>query len=232
MNLEIRRAHERGVAEFDWLNSRHTFSFGDYYDQRMMGYGPLRVINEDRVEPGRGFAPHSHQNMEILSWVLEGALQHKDSLGTTSVIKPGEMQRMTAGTGVTHSEFNPSKTSGVHFLQIWIMPEKNGLPPGYEQKAFTDLDNRLRLVASRDGRDGALQINQDAELHIARLKPGARVRHSFKSGRLGWLQVARGAVQADGKRLEQGDGAALKGAGELALEGQGDAEVLLFDMGP
>jgi len=232
VNLAIRRAHERGVAEFDWLNSRHTFSFGDYYDSRMMGYGPLRVINEDRVEPGRGFAPHSHQNMEILSWVLEGALQHKDSLGTTSVIKPGEMQRMTAGTGVTHSEFNPSRQDGVHFLQIWILPEKNGLPPGYEQRAFGDLDNRLKLVASRDARDGSVQIHQDAELYVARLKPGARVRHLFKDGRLGWLQVARGSVEADGQRLEQGDGAALKGAGELALEGKGDAEVLLFDMGP
>jgi redox-sensitive bicupin YhaK (pirin superfamily) len=232
VNIDIRRAHERGVAEFDWLNSRHTFSFGDYYDPRRMGFGPLRVINEDRVEPGRGFAPHSHQNMEILSWVLDGALQHKDSLGTTSVIKPGEMQRMTAGTGVTHSEFNPSRRDKVHFLQIWILPEKNGLAPGYEQKTFTDLDNRLRLVASRDARDGSVQVHQDADLYAARLKPGGRVSHAFKAGRLGWLQVARGSVTANGQALEEGDAVSLEGPGELAVEGKAAAEVLLFDMAP
>ena len=230
--IALRPANQRGRTAIDWLDSRHTFSFGDYYDLAHMGFRSLRVINDDRIAPGGGFGRHPHRDMEIVTCVLEGALEHRDSLGTGSVIRAGDVQRMTAGTGILHSEYNPSRAEPVHLVQIWILPERRGLAPGYEQKAFGDLDNRLRLVASRDARDGALQIHQDAELYIARLKPGARVRHSFKDGRLGWLQVARGSVQANGQKLEQGDGAALKGAGELALEGQGDAEVLLFDMGP
>jgi redox-sensitive bicupin YhaK (pirin superfamily) len=230
--LQIRRADQRGLVDFGWLNSRHTFSFGGYHDPQFMGYGVLRVINEDRVAPGQGFGTHSHADMEILSWVLDGALQHQDSLGTTATIRPGELQRMTAGTGVTHSEFNASKSEPVHFLQIWIIPAAERLPPGYEQKNFTDLDGRLRLVASGDARDGSVLVHQDAELYVARLAPGQRVAHRYRAGRLGWLQVARGSVAVGGHTLQAGDGAALEGAGELAVSAATAAEVLLFDMIP
>jgi len=229
--ISIRRSNERGLADFGWLKSRHTFSFGNYHDGNFMGFGPLRVINEDRVEPGRGFGQHSHQNMEIISWVLDGALQHKDSLGTGAVIVPGEMQRMTAGTGITHSEFNNSATAEVHFLQIWIIPARQGLQPGYEQRNFSDsLGDRLRLIASSDARDGSVLIHQDVDLYGARLPADAKVTHAFKPARIGWLQVARGSVDLNGQTLEQGDGAALADVADITIDALEAAEVLLFDM--
>ena len=229
--ISIRRSAERGYADFGWLKSRHTFSFGNYYDDKNMGFGPLRVINEDRVEPGRGFGQHSHQNMEILSWVLDGALAHKDSIGTGAIIVPGEMQRMTAGTGIAHSEFNNSSKEPVHFLQIWILPATSGLKPGYEQRSFSaKLDGNLFLVASADGRDGSVLIHQDVDLYVARFAADAELTHQFRSGRIGWLQVARGSVELDGQSLEQGDGAAIEGLSSIKIEALEDAEVLLFDM--
>jgi quercetin 2,3-dioxygenase len=229
--IRIRRSGERGYADFGWLKSRHTFSFGNYLDDSFMGHGPLRVINEDRVEAGRGFGAHSHRDMEILSWVLEGALAHKDSIGTGAVIKPGELQRMTAGTGITHSEFNHSSENGVHFLQIWIVPARQGLKPGYEQRDFSEkLDDTLRLVASGDGRDKSVLIHQDANLYIARPAAGARLAHEFEAGRLGWIQVARGGIELNGQPLKQGDGAAIDNIAELEIEALEDAELLLFDM--
>ncbi|MEO1594916.1 MAG: pirin family protein [Pseudomonadota bacterium] len=230
--LAIRPAEERGVANFGWLDSRHTFSFGQYHDPRFMGFGPLRVINEDRVKPSQGFGTHGHSDMEIISYVLDGALEHKDSLGTGSIIRPGDMQRMTAGTGVRHSEFNASEEDPVHFLQIWILPEKNGLAPSYEQKAFTAEDKRgqLRLVGSRDGREGSVTIHQDVDLYASLLADGESVSHEFAEGRFGWLQVARGSVRLDGNVLTAGDGVALKDASRITIDGVDDAEILLFDM--
>ena len=230
--LAIRPAEERGVANFGWLDSRHTFSFGHYHDPRFMGFGPLRVINEDRVKPSQGFGTHGHSDMEIISYVLDGALEHKDSLGTGSIIRPGDVQRMTAGTGVRHSEFNASDEDPVHFLQIWILPEKNGLEPSYEQKAFTAEDKRgqLRLVGSRDGRDGSVTIHQDVDLYASLLDDDESVSHRFAEGRYGWLQVARGSVRLDGNVLSAGDGVALKDASQITIDGVDDAEILLFDM--
>jgi quercetin 2,3-dioxygenase len=229
--IRIRRSADRGYADFGWLKSRHTFSFGNYHDGKHMGFGPLRVINEDRVEPGRGFGQHSHQNMEILSWVLEGALAHKDSIGTGAIIVPGEMQRMTAGTGIAHSEFNNSSKEPVHFLQIWILPATQGLKPGYEQRSFTaNLDGKLLLVASVDGRDGSVLIHQDVDLYVARVAADARLAHQFGPGRVGWLQVARGSVELEGQSLEQGDGASIETLSSIKIEALEDAEVLLFDM--
>jgi len=231
--ISIRRSAERGYADFGWLKSRHTFSFANYHDDKHMGFGPLRVINEDRVEPGRGFGQHSHQNMEILSWVLDGALAHKDSIGTGAIIVPGEMQRMTAGTGIAHSEFNNSGTEPVHFLQIWILPAAQGLKPGYEQRSFSaKLDGRLLLVASADGRDKSVLIHQDVDLYVARVAADAQLSHVFRPGRIGWLQVARGSVELDGQSLEQGDGAAIEDLAGIRIEALEDAEVLLFDMAP
>ncbi len=231
--LAIRPANERGLANHGWLNSRHTFSFGHYYDPEYMGFGPLRVINEDQVKPAQGFGTHGHSDMEIISYVLDGALEHKDSLGTGSIIKPGDVQRMTAGTGVRHSEYNASSTDSVHFLQIWIIPEKNGLKPSYEQKAFSDEEKqgKLRLVGSRDGRDGSVTIHQDVNLFSALLSEGDDIEHTLGEGRKGWVQVARGSLRLDGNELTAGDGVALQGEHTLKLEGTGDAEVLLFDMG-
>ena len=231
--LAIRAANERGKANFGWLDSRHTFSFGHYYDPQFMGFGPLRVINEDRVRPGEGFATHGHRDMEIISYVLDGALEHKDSLGTGSIIRPGDVQRMTAGTGVRHSEYNASATDPVHFLQIWILPERDGLEPGYEQKAFPaeEKQGRLRLVGSRDGRDGSVSIHQDVDLYAALLGAGDEIGYEFAEGRYGWLQVARGSLRLEGSELAAGDGVAFTGARDLRLEGVDDAEVLLFDMG-
>lgn len=232
--LALRPANERGLANFGWLKSRHTFSFGNYYDPRHMGFGPLRVINEDRVEPGQGFPTHGHRDMEIISYVLDGALEHKDSLGTGSVIRPGDVQRMSAGTGVRHSEYNASVVDPVHFLQIWILPERNGLEPGYEQKTFEEKDKqgRLRLVGSRDGRDGSITIHQDVDLYASLLGAGDAVRHQLGEGRNGWLQVARGSVRLDERELAAGDGVALQGARALEMTGVDSAELLLFDMGP
>lgn len=232
--MRIRRSDDRGLADHGWLKSRHTFSFGSYHDPEYVGHGPLRVINEDRVEPGEGFGRHSHNDMEILSWVLEGALRHEDSLGTSAVIRPGEMQRMTAGTGITHSEMNDSSSAKVHFLQIWIIPATEDLKPGYAERAFKDdeLSNRLCLTASGDGRDGSVLVHQDVDLYVARLDPGMQVNHRMAPGRLGWIQVARGSVELNGQPLEEGDGAALEGISELSIKGRVTAEALLFDMGP
>jgi quercetin 2,3-dioxygenase len=230
--LQIRRASERGHAEHGWLDSRHTFSFADYHDPQFMGFGPLRVINEDRVQPGKGFGAHSHRDMEIISYVLSGALAHKDSLGNGSVIRPGDVQRMSAGTGVTHSEFNDSQAEPVHFLQIWIQPERAGARPSYAEKRFDEAEKRgrLRLIGSRDGRDGSVVIHQDVALHAAVLAAGEEVAHELAKGRRAWLQVTRGAVQLNGKDLAAGDGAALTDERVLTIRGTQDAEVLLFDM--
>lgn len=234
MTLAVRRSEERGRANFGWLDSRHTFSFGHYHDPRQMGFGPLRVINDDRVAPGGGFPAHPHSDMEILSYVLDGAMEHKDSLGTGSVIRPGDVQRMSAGTGIRHSEFNASKTDPVHFLQIWIIPERKGIEPGYEQKAFTDAEKRgrLRLIGSRDGRDCSVTIHQDVDLYATLLGSDDIVEHTIRAGRGGWIQVARGSVELNGIALREGDGVAVTASGPLRIAGVADAEVLLFDMGP
>jgi redox-sensitive bicupin YhaK (pirin superfamily) len=230
--MAIRHAEERGTANFGWLNSRHTFSFGNYYDPRFMGFGPLRVINEDKVQPGQGFGTHGHQDMEIISYVLEGEMAHKDSLGSGSVIRPGDVQRMSAGTGVRHSEYNASDSDPLHFLQIWIMPERNGLEPSYEQKTFTDSDKsgQLRLVGSRDGRDGSVTIHQDVDLYAAKLADTDSVTYQLPAGRKGWVQVASGDVQLDDQALSAGDGVALEGPHSITLTTSTATEVLLFDM--
>ena len=232
--LTIRRSDDRGRASFGWLDSRHTFSFGEYYDPAHMGFGPLRVINEDRVRPGAGFGTHGHRDMEIISYVLEGELEHKDSMGTGSVIRPGDVQRMTAGTGVQHSEFNHSKSALVHFLQIWVFPNKPGLPPGYEQKMFSDADKRgkLVLVASPDGRDGSLTIHADAQVYAGILAKGDRATVGLANGRGAWIHVARGTVRVNGQELVEGDGAAIEDRKTVEFEGvdQGHGEVLVFDL--
>ena len=230
--ITLRQAHERGHAQHGWLESYHTFSFADYYDPRHMGFRSLRVINEDRVQPGRGFGTHPHRDMEIISYVLEGALEHKDSLGTGSVITPGEVQRMSAGTGVTHSEFNSSRSELVHFLQIWILPERAGLPPGYEQRAFPAGEKRgkFRLVASRDGREGSVTIHQAVDLYTSVLAPGEAVTHRLAPGRSAWVQVARGAVTLNDTALSAGDGAAVSEEPLLTVTAKDQAEVLLFDL--
>jgi redox-sensitive bicupin YhaK (pirin superfamily) len=232
MALTIRRSEERGKADFGWLDSRHTFSFGHYYDPTQMGFGPLRVINEDRVAPGGGFPTHPHSDMEILSYVIDGGLEHRDSLGTGSVIRPGDVQRMSAGTGVRHSEFNASKTEPVHFLQIWIIPEKRGIAPGYEQKTFPadEKRGRLKLIGSRDGREGSVTIHQDIALYASLLKPGEAVAHEVAAGRGAWVQVARGKVLIDGREANAGDGFAIEGPARVGVEGAESAEVLLFDL--
>jgi redox-sensitive bicupin YhaK (pirin superfamily) len=231
--LAIRHAEERGKANLGWLNSHHTFSFADYFDPRFMGFGPLRVINEDRVQPGEGFPTHGHRDMEILSYVLSGALEHKDSIGNGSVIRPGDVQRMSAGTGVMHSEYNASKEELVHFLQIWIIPETQGLKPSYEQTRFSDEDKRgqLRLIGSRDGRDATVTIHQDVDLYSTLLSDGESVAHELRGDRKAWVQVAQGSAQLNGEQLYPGDGAAVEGPASLTLEGTSDAEILLFDMG-
>jgi redox-sensitive bicupin YhaK (pirin superfamily) len=232
--MKVRKSDERGTASFAWLRSRHTFSFGHYHDPRHMGFGALRVINEDRVEPGAGFETHGHRDMEIISYVLEGALEHTDSLGTGSVIRPGEVQRMSAGTGIRHSEFNHSKTEPVHFLQIWIVPNKTGLAPSYEQKAFPDADRRgrLRLVGSPDGRDGSVTIHRDVDLYAGLLDGTERMAFPLRPGRRAWVQVARGEVDVNGERLAAGDGAAIDAVEGIEIDGGRAAEVLLFDMAP
>ena len=232
MQTQLRRANERGHADHGWLNSFHTFSFADYYDPNAMGFRALRVINEDRVAPGGGFPRHGHRDMEIISYVLEGALAHKDTTGTSSVIKPGDVQRMSAGTGVQHSEMNASKSEPVHFLQIWIIPDRPGHTPGYEQKSFTPEERRgtLRVVASPDGRDGSITIHQDATLSAGLLGKGDTAKHTVASNRYAWVQVARGSVEIDGQTLVAGDGLAATGAGELIVKGIDDAEVLVFDL--
>ena len=231
--IKVRRAEERGAANFGWLDSKHTFSFGHYYDPEYMGFGPLRVINEDRVEAGQGFDTHGHKDMEIISYVLEGALEHKDSIGTGSVIRPGDVQRMTAGSGIRHSEFNHSKTEPVHFLQIWVLPQREGLDPGYEQKSFSreDRSGALRLLASPSGEGGALTIHQDVSLYGALLGEGDELSHAVKPGRRVWVQLARGSVTVNGERLSAGDGVAASDEPLITIAATSDAELLLFDMG-
>ena len=230
--IAVRKADERGIANFGWLNSRHSFSFGHYYDPTHMGFQTLRVINDDRVVPGAGFDTHGHRDMEIITYVREGALAHKDSLGTGSTIRPGDVQRMSAGTGIRHSEFNASKTAPVHFLQIWILPERDGLEPGYEQREFPleEKKGRLRLVASRDGRDGSVTVHQDADLYASVLEAGDSVAHDLAPGRHAWLQVARGAVTLNGRNLAEGDGAAIGDADRLTIAANAESEILLFDL--
>jgi len=230
--IALRQSEERGHANHGWLDSRHTFSFADYYDPRQMGWGALRVINEDRVAPGKGFGAHPHRDMEIISYVLDGALEHKDSMGTGSVIRPGDVQRMSAGTGVVHSEFNPSPKDPVHFLQIWIEPSVRGIVPSYEQKNFPleQKKGRLRLIASPDGGEGSVKIHQDARLHAVVLDDGDAVTYALPPDRKAYVHVARGAVQLNGTALTAGDGAKISGEKELRLSGVKSAEVLLFDI--
>ena len=227
-----RIAAERGHSDTGWLNSWHTFSFSDYHDAKHMGFRSLRVINDDRVAAGGGFGTHPHRDMEIITMVLEGSLEHKDSLGTGSVIAPGDVQRMSAGAGIRHSEFNHSKTEPVHFLQIWILPEQDGLPPSYEQRRFAQKDkqNTLRLVAAPKGHDGALTIHQNASLYLTTLSPGNQVVHTLKDGRYAWVHVATGAVTLNGKALQAGDAAAVSKEAKLTLVATAPSEVLLFDL--
>ena len=234
LNTELRRANQRGYADHGWLRSYHSFSFADYYDPAHMGFGPLRVINEDRVAAGMGFGTHGHRDMEIISYVLEGALAHKDSMGNGSVIRPGDVQRMSAGTGVTHSEFNHSREGVTHFLQIWIQPNVTGIQPSYEEKRFDAASRRgqLRLIASADGRDGSVLIHQDANLFAGLLDADERVRHALPLGALGYVHVARGRVTVNGSPLEAGDALKLAGPSEVVLENAQDAEVLVFDLKP
>ena len=233
MTVIVRPAQSRGHANHGWLDSRHTFSFANYHDSRHMGFGPLRVINEDRVQPGAGFATHGHRDMEILSYVIEGALAHKDSLDTGSVIRPGDVQVMSAGTGIRHSEFNASKVEPVHFLQIWLLPERQGLPPRYDQKTFPDLEKRgrLRLIASHDGRDGSVLIHQNADVFATLLNDGESVSHKLNAGRSAWVQIVHGSADIDGVRVDTGDGAAIEGEAALSITSRRrDSEILVFDL--
>jgi len=231
--IEIRRSADRGTADFGWLDSRHTFSFGEYHDPRHMGFGPLRVINEDRVSPGQGFGTHGHADMEIISYVLEGALEHKDSIGTGSVIRPGDVQVMSAGTGIRHSEFNHSRSEPVHFLQIWIVPDRKGIAPRYEQKTFVAQDKRgrLRLVGSPDGREDSIVIHQNVMLFAALLDPGQSVEQTLAPKRKAWVQVVRGAIHLGSDELVAGDGAAVEGETTVRLTAtRNGTEILLFDL--
>jgi quercetin 2,3-dioxygenase len=230
--IKIRKASARGHFDFRWLNTFHTFSFGDYYDPSFMGFRSLRVINEDYVRQGRGFPTHGHRDMEIITYILEGALEHRDSMGNGSVIRPGDVQRMTAGTGVTHSESNQSREEAVHLLQIWILPNQEGLTPGYEQKLFTEAQKqgKLCLIASADGREGSVTVHQDASVYATVLGAGEKVVHELAPNRQAWIQVARGVVTLNGERLEQGDGAAVSREAKLEIAGLEAAEVLLFDL--
>ena len=231
--IALRKSSDRGHADHGWLQSDHTFSFADYYDPQEMGWGPLRVINEDRVQPGKGFGTHGHRDMEIISYVLSGQLQHKDSMGNGTVIRPGDVQRMSAGTGVQHSEFNPSPTAPVHFLQIWIQPEMRGIAPGYEEKHFAPEDKRgrLRLVASRDGREGSVTIHQDADLFASLLSPQEQVSHRIAAGRLAYVHLVKGAVRVNGIALKTGDAAKIEAEESLEITADEDSELLLFDLG-
>jgi redox-sensitive bicupin YhaK (pirin superfamily) len=230
--ITLRKAGERGHAEHGWLDSWHSFSFAEYHDPAHMGFGPLRVINEDRVQPGTGFGTHGHRDMEILSYVLDGQLQHKDSMGNGSVIAPGDVQRMSAGRGVLHSEFNPSRSEPVHFLQIWILPSRNGIDPGYEQVNVPDSDKRgrLRRIAGSDGGGGTVKIHQDASVYAALLDGAESARHALSPGRRAYVHVARGSVSVNGMPLSAGDAAKLDGESAIALDRGQSAEVLVFDL--
>ena len=230
--IEVRKAAERGRTHIDWLDSRHSFSFGEYHDPKRMGFRDLRVINDDRVIPAAGFGTHGHRDMEIVTYVLDGELQHRDSLGNGSIIRPGEVQRMSAGTGIQHSEFNPSQKDPVHFLQIWILPNKSGLQPGYEQRAFDRTASQgkfLKLAAGRPD-EAVLTVNQDVELDVATLVAGQSVSRELKPGRHGWLQVARGSVLLSGKPLQEGDGAAISEEKAIEVKAVEPAELLFFDL--
>jgi hypothetical protein len=228
--ITIRKAADRGHTKIDWLDSRHSFSFGDYYDPQHMAFGPLRVINDDRVAPG--FGAHPHRDMEIITYIVSGAVEHKDSLGTGSVIRPGDVQRMTAGSGIRHSEFNPSKTDPVHFLQIWIEPNQKNLTPSYEQRTLSETERLggLRLIASQDGRDESVTIHQDADVYASLLESGQAVRHSIQGGRIVWLQLIRGSITLNGQQLQAGDGAAIEQEQRLEITAQDESELLLFDL--
>lgn len=230
--IRVRRASERGHAKYNWLDTWHTFSFDTYYDPAHMGFRSLRVINEDRVQPGQGFGMHGHQDMEIVTYVLEGALEHRDNIGNGSVIHAGEFQRMSAGTGVQHSEFNPSKTEPVHFYQIWLLPNENGLLPSYEQKTFSEYEQRghLRLVVSPDGQHGSLLIHQDARVYLSSLGADQEIRHKLQVGCHAWLQVLRGSVELNGHMLATSDGAAVSDETALAIQAKESSEIMLFDL--
>jgi hypothetical protein len=230
--LTVRKSEHRGHADHGWLKAYHTFSFADYHDPQQMSFGSLRVINEDRVQPGRGFGQHGHRDMEIITYILDGALEHKDSMGNGSVIRPGDVQRMSAGTGVTHSEFNHSQTDLVHLLQIWIVPRITGVRPGYEEKHFAAADKRgkLRLIAAPDARDGALTIHQDALVYASLLDTGDTLEHALAAGRKAYVHVARGTVNVNGETLKAGDGAKIASENRISFTGAKDAEVLLFDL--
>ncbi|HUO06468.1 MAG TPA: pirin family protein [Candidatus Binataceae bacterium] len=230
--IQLRKSDDRGRTKLDWLDGRHTFSFGEYYDPAMMGFSKLRVINEDWIAPGGGFGTHPHRDMEIITWILEGALRHRDSMGNGPVIRAGDMQRMTAGTGITHSEINDSATQPVHMLQIWILPSQTGLTPGYEQQTFPAERRRGadRLVVSPDGRDNSLMIHQNARIHIAQVEPGTPLTHEVPPGRRTWIQAARGPVEINGLRLESGDGAGAIDERRLVISSPGESDVLLFDL--
>lgn len=230
--IRVRPATERGHFQHGWLDTYHTFSFGEYRDREQMRFRALRVMNEDRVAPGQGFGTHPHRDMEIVTYVLEGALEHRDSMGNGEVLRPGEFQRMSAGTGITHSEFNPSATEPVHLYQIWLLPERTGITPSYEQKRFPETErlDRLRLVASPDAADGSLRIHQDARIHLGTLRPGVSLEPPLAEGRHGWLQVLRGSLSLNGISLSAGDGAAVSDETALVLRADSDAEVLWFDL--
>ncbi|WP_404425472.1 pirin family protein [Nibricoccus sp. IMCC34717] len=230
--IAVRKSEERGHTDIGWLDSRHTFSFGDYHDPAHMGFGPLRVINEDKVAPGAGFPAHPHHNMEILTVVLSGSLEHRDSLGNGSTLHPGEVQCMTAGTGIRHSEMNPDRARPVHFVQIWVLPEQKGLTPSYAQRAFTARrrPGEITLVASRDGRDESLRLNQDVDLYVGDVMPNMPTTLALRPGRAAWLQVTRGSVSANGHTLASGDAAAFTEEQKLELYGDAPAEVLVFDV--
>jgi quercetin 2,3-dioxygenase len=230
--LTVRRAADRGQANYGWLDSRHTFSFGEYYDPQHMGFRALRVINDDRVSPGQGFGTHPHRDMEIISYVVEGALEHRDSMGTGSVIRPGDVQRMSAGTGVTHSEYNGSKSEPVHFLQIWIVPDVRGLAPSYEQRHFAERERRgtLRVVASPDGRDGSVSIHNNVVLYAGLFDDGERAMVTLSPSRMAWVQVVSGEARVNGETLAAGDGAAVSDEARIQIEGVAASELLLFDL--
>ncbi len=229
--MKIRRANERGHASHGWLDTYHTFSFADYYDPQWMGFRSLRVINDDLVMPGMGFGTHPHRDMEIITYILSGSLQHKDSMGNGRIIRPGEVQYMAAGTGVQHSEFNPSKDEAVHLLQIWIQPDRKGVQPRYAEKSLRDADaGKLNLVTSKTGRDGSITIHQDADLWLAKLNSGNKVQHQLARGRNAWVHVAEGEVSVNGKTLSGGDAAAISEESSLELRAEKPSQVLLFDL--
>ena len=231
--IRVRRAEDRGAVNMGWLDARHSFSFGSYYDPEHMGFGVLRVINEDRIEPAQGFGTHGHKDMEIVTYIIEGALEHKDSMGNGSVIREGDVQRMSAGTGVQHSEFNHSKSEKTHLLQIWLLPERSGIEPGWEEKHFSNEDkkNRLKLIASRDARNDSLRIHQSVDLYASVLEKGESLSHALTDGHSAWVQIVRGKLDVNGEQLLAGDGAAIENFSALTIEALEASEFLLFDMG-